>query len=94
MRYNVFFYNYHVEKTGDIEAAEKILVMSRDAGYVTTKMYNSALRTYAKAELMPLIIEERMEQDKVGMVTMDQETRRLLSLTSKYPIGEVSTLMS
>ena len=91
MRYNVFFYNYHVEKTGDIEAAEKILVMFRDAGYVTTKMYNSVLRTYAKAELMPLIIEERMEQDKV---TLDEETRRLLSLTSKYPIGEVSTLMS
>ena len=42
-------------------------------------------------ELMPLIIEERMEQDKV---TLDEETRRLLSLTSKYPIGEVSTLMS
>ncbi|RLN29919.1 pentatricopeptide repeat-containing protein [Panicum miliaceum] len=81
----------HVEKTGDIEAAEKILVMFRDAGYVTTEMYNSVLRTYAKAELMPLIIEERMEQDKV---TMDEETRRLLSLTSKYPIGEVSTLMS
>ena len=65
--------------------------MSRDAGYVTTKMYNSVLHTYAKAELMPLIIEERMEQDKV---TLDEETRRLLSLTSKYPIGEVSTLMS
>ncbi|KAG2629667.1 hypothetical protein PVAP13_3KG443400 [Panicum virgatum] len=81
----------HVEKTGDIEAAEKILVMFRDAGYVTTKMYNSVLHTYAKAELMPLIIEERREQDKV---TLDEETRRLLSLTSKYPIGEVSTLMS
>jgi hypothetical protein len=65
--------------------------MFRDAGYVTTEMYNSVLHTYAKAELMPLIIEERMEQDKV---TMDEETRKLLSLTSKYPIGEVSTLMS
>jgi len=81
----------HVEKTGDIETAEKILVMFRDAGYITTEMYNSVLRTYAKAELMPLIVEERMEQDKV---TMDEETRRLLSLTSKYPIGEVTTLMS
>jgi hypothetical protein len=80
-----------VEKTGDIETAEKLLVMFRDAGYVTTEMYNSVLRTYTKAELMPLIVEERMEQDKV---TMDEETRRLLRLTSKYPIGEVSTLMS
>ncbi|CAL4891947.1 unnamed protein product [Urochloa decumbens] len=81
----------HVEKTGDIEVAEKLLVMFRDAGYVTTVMYNSILRTYVKAELMPLIVEERMEQDKV---VMDEETRRLLRLTSKYPIGEVSTLMS
>ena len=52
----MFFYNYHVEKTGDIEAAEKILVMSRDAGYVTTKMYNSALRAYAKADLRGFFI--------------------------------------
>ncbi|XP_062204664.1 pentatricopeptide repeat-containing protein At4g02820, mitochondrial [Phragmites australis] len=79
-----------VEKTGDIEDAEKFLVMFRDAGYVTTEIYNSVLRTYAKAELMPLIIDERMEQDKVAM---DEETRRLLRLTSNYPIGEVSTLM-
>ncbi|KAL6623310.1 hypothetical protein ACP70R_033189 [Stipagrostis hirtigluma subsp. patula] len=80
-----------IEKTGDIETAEKLLVMFRDAGYVTTEMYNSVLRTYAKAELMPLIIDERMDQDKVAM---DEETQRLLRLTSKYPIGEVSTLMS
>ncbi|WVZ90446.1 hypothetical protein U9M48_036748 [Paspalum notatum var. saurae] len=80
-----------VEKTGDIETAEKLLVMFRGAGYVTTEMYNSVLRTYAKAELMPLIVDERMEEDKVAM---DEETKRLLRLTSKYPIGEVSTLMS
>uniref|UniRef100_A0A0A9H7V0 Uncharacterized protein n=1 Tax=Arundo donax TaxID=35708 RepID=A0A0A9H7V0_ARUDO len=79
------------EKTGDIEPAEKLLVMFRGAGYVTTEIYNSVLRTYAKAELMPLIIDERMEQDKVAM---DEETRRLLRSTSKYPIGEVTTLMS
>ncbi|KAL5205968.1 hypothetical protein ABZP36_034177 [Zizania latifolia] len=80
-----------IEKRGDIEAAEKLLVMLREAGYVTTDIYNSVLRTYAKAELMPLIVDERMDQDKVAM---DDETRRLLRLTSKYPIGEVSTLMS
>ncbi|TVU50004.1 hypothetical protein EJB05_01353, partial [Eragrostis curvula] len=80
-----------VEKTGNIETAENLLVMFRDAGYVTTEMYNSVLRTYAKAELMPLIIDERMDQDKVAM---DGETKSLLRLTSKYPIGEVSTLMS
>jgi len=54
-------------------------------------MYNSVLRTYAEAKLMPLIVDERMEHDKVAM---DVETRRLLRLTNKYPIGEVSTLMS
>ncbi|GJN07676.1 hypothetical protein PR202_ga25524 [Eleusine coracana subsp. coracana] len=80
-----------VEKTGNIETAEKLLVMFRGAGHVTTEMYNSVLRTYAQAELMPLIIDERMDQDKVAM---DEETRRLLRLTSKYPIGEASTLMS
>jgi pentatricopeptide repeat protein len=80
-----------VEKMGDIETAEKLLVMFRGAGYVTTEIYNSVLHTYAQAELMPLIIDERMEQDKVAM---DEETRSLLRLTSKYPIGEVSTLMS
>ncbi|GJM95542.1 hypothetical protein PR202_ga12289 [Eleusine coracana subsp. coracana] len=63
----------------------------QDRGHVTTEMYNSVLRTYAQAELMPLIIDERMDQDKVAM---DEETRRLLRLTSKYPIGEASTLMS
>ncbi|BAH95717.1 Os12g0531500 [Oryza sativa Japonica Group] len=80
-----------IEEKGDIEAAEKLLVMFREAGYVTTEIYNSVLRTYAKAELMPLIVDERMDQDKVSM---DDETRSLLRLTSKYPIGEVSTLMS
>ncbi|KAL5648750.1 hypothetical protein ACJX0J_039559, partial [Zea mays] len=72
-----------IEKTGDIEAAEKLLVIFRDAEYVTTEMYNSVLRTYAEAKLMPLIVDERMEQDKVAM---DVETKRLLRLTSKYPI--------
>lgn len=80
-----------IEKTGDIEAAEKLLVIFRDAEYVITEMYNSVLRTYAEAKLMPLIVDERMEQDKVAM---DVETKRLLRLTSKYPIGEVSVSMS
>ncbi|XP_051205558.1 pentatricopeptide repeat-containing protein At4g02820, mitochondrial [Lolium perenne] len=81
----------HVEKEGDIEAAEELLVVLRGAGYVTTEIYNSVLRTYAKAEMMPLIIDERMGEDKVSM---DEQTVRLLKLTSKYPIGEVSTVMS
>ncbi|KQJ86532.1 pentatricopeptide repeat-containing protein At4g02820, mitochondrial [Brachypodium distachyon] len=79
-----------IEKRGDIEAAEELLVVLRGAGYVTTEIYNSVLRTYSKAEMMPLIIDERMDQDKVSM---DEETRGLLKLTSKYPIGEVSTIM-
>jgi hypothetical protein len=41
--------------------------------------------------MMPLIIDERMDEDKVSM---DEQTVRLLKLTSKYPIGEVSTVMS
>uniref|UniRef100_A0ACD5Y8Q5 Uncharacterized protein n=1 Tax=Avena sativa TaxID=4498 RepID=A0ACD5Y8Q5_AVESA len=80
----------HIEKKGDIEAAEDLLVVLRGAGYVTTEIYNSVLRTYAKAEMMPLIIDERMDEDKVAM---DEQTRRLLKSTSKYPIGEVSTIM-
>ncbi|CAM0949913.1 unnamed protein product [Alopecurus aequalis] len=80
----------HIEKKGDIEAAEELLVVLRGAGYVTTEIYNSVLRTYANAEMMPLIIDERMDEDKV---LMDEETKRLLKSTSKYPIGEVSTIM-
>ncbi|XP_008790994.1 pentatricopeptide repeat-containing protein At4g02820, mitochondrial [Phoenix dactylifera] len=80
-----------LEMMGDVEGAEQFLVMLRDVGYVTTEIYNSLLRTYAKAGKMPLIVAERMKKDGVQM---DEETRGLLRLTSKFCIGGVSTLIS
>ncbi|WOL11487.1 hypothetical protein Cni_G20250 [Canna indica] len=80
-----------MESMGNIEDAEKFLVMLRGAGYVTTEIYNSLLRTYEKAGRMPLIVAERMKKDNIEM---DEETQRLLKLTSNFCIGEVSTIMS
>ncbi|KAG6505463.1 pentatricopeptide repeat-containing protein At4g02820, mitochondrial-like [Zingiber officinale] len=80
-----------IEETGNIEDAENFLVILRRAGYMTTEIYNSLLRTYEKAGRMPLIVAERMEKDNV---VMDENTRHLLRLTSKLCIGEVSTLIS
>ncbi|XP_073012601.1 pentatricopeptide repeat-containing protein At4g02820, mitochondrial [Typha latifolia] len=80
-----------LEKIGDVEGAEELLILLRDAGYVTTEIYNLLLRTYAKAGKMPLIVVERMKKDKVQV---DEESRRLLRLTSRYCIGGVSTLIS
>ncbi|KAG0467596.1 hypothetical protein HPP92_018557 [Vanilla planifolia] len=79
-----------LEKAGDAEGAEQFLVMLRDAGYVTTEIYNFLLRTYVKAQKMPLIISERMRKDKVSM---DEETSRLLSLTNKFSIASASNLL-
>ncbi|KAL0903125.1 hypothetical protein M5K25_027479 [Dendrobium thyrsiflorum] len=79
------------ENAGDTEGAEKFLVLLRDAGYVKTEIYNSLLRTYAKAHKMPLIIAERMKKDNVAM---DEETKRLLSLTIKFCVGSAESLIS
>lgn len=75
-----------VEELGDVEAAEQLLVTLRRAGYVNTEIYNSLLRTYAKAGKMPLIVAERMEKDNVEM---DEETKRLVQLTSKMCVSEI-----
>lgn len=80
-----------LEKMGDVEGAEQFLIMLRDVGYVTTEIYHSLLQTYAKAGKMPLIVAERMKKDNVQM---DEETRHLLRLTSKFCVGGVSTLIS
>lgn len=80
-----------LEKAGDVEGAEQFLVMLREAGHLTTEIYNSLLRTYAKACKMPLIIAERMKKDNVSM---DEETRELLKLTSKFCVGNSSTFVS
>ncbi|CAL9147523.1 pentatricopeptide repeat-containing protein At4g02820, mitochondrial-like isoform X1 [Musa acuminata AAA Group] len=80
-----------LEAMGNVEDAENFLVILRDAGYVTTEIYNSLLRTYVKAGKMPLIVAERMKKDNVKM---DEETLHLLTVTRKFCISEVSPLIS
>lgn len=80
-----------LENAGDTEGVEKFLVLLRDAGYVNTEIYNSLLRTYAKAHMMPLIVDERMKRDDVGM---DDETKRLIGLTRKFCVGSCESLIS
>ncbi|KAK8952830.1 Pentatricopeptide repeat-containing protein [Platanthera guangdongensis] len=78
-----------LETAGDAEGGERFLVMLRDAGYVTTEIYNCLLRTYARSQTMPLIVGERMKRDGVAM---DEETERLLELTSKFRVGSSASL--
>lgn len=77
-----------LEEQGNIEGAEQLLIILRNAGHVDTEIYNSLLRTYAKAGEMPLIVAERMEKDNVQL---NEETRELLKLTSKMSVSEVSS---
>lgn len=72
-----------IESGGEIELAEKFLVILRKAGYVTTWIYNCLVRTYAKGGKMPLIVLERMEKDGVEP---DEETKELLNSTSRLPV--------
>ncbi|XP_077244892.1 pentatricopeptide repeat (PPR) superfamily protein isoform X2 [Tasmannia lanceolata] len=80
-----------LEMLGDIERAEQFLVILRNAGHTTTQIYNSLLRTYVKAGKMPLIVVERMKKDKVEL---DDETQRLMKMTSKLCVGEVPNIVS
>ncbi|PKA65859.1 Pentatricopeptide repeat-containing protein [Apostasia shenzhenica] len=80
-----------LKKNGDADGGEQFLVMLRDAGYVTTEVYNMLLLTYVEARKMPLIVIERMKKDQVSL---DEETHRLLRLTSRFCIGSASTLIS
>lgn len=80
-----------LEMLGDTKGAERFLVILRDAGHVTTDIYNSLLRTYVRAGTMPLIVAERMRKDNVKL---DEETHKLIRVTSKLRIGEVSTILS
>ncbi|KAL1539780.1 pentatricopeptide repeat-containing protein, mitochondrial-like protein [Salvia divinorum] len=75
-----------VEESGDVEVAENLLSALGRVGYVNTEIYNSLLRTYANADKMPLIISERMKKDAVEM---DEETKRLMQLTSKMCVTEI-----
>eukprot|EP00268_Persea_americana_P064404 TRINITY_DN8471_c0_g1_i3.p1 TRINITY_DN8471_c0_g1~~TRINITY_DN8471_c0_g1_i3.p1 ORF type:complete len:509 (-),score=56.22 TRINITY_DN8471_c0_g1_i3:641-2167(-) len=81
----------NLEMLGDTKGAERFLVILRDAGHVTTDIYNSLLRTYVRAGKMPLIVAERMRKD---YVELDEETHKLIRVTSKLRIGEVSTILS
>ncbi|KAL9263340.1 Pentatricopeptide repeat-containing protein [Drosera capensis] len=81
----------NLEETGNVEGAEKLLAILRKAGYVTTKIYNMLLRTYAKAGTMPLVVAERMREDEVEL---DEETGELLRLSSKMRISVVSSCLT
>ncbi|KDP21467.1 hypothetical protein JCGZ_21938 [Jatropha curcas] len=81
----------NLEERGDVEGAEEFLVMLRNAGHVSTEIYNSLLRTYAKAGVMPLIIAERMGKDNVEL---NEETHRLIQTTSNMCVSEVSSFVS
>lgn len=75
-----------VEEQGDIQVAEQLLVTLRHAKYVNTEIYNALLQTYVNAGKMPMIVAERMKKDNVKM---DEETQRLIRLTSKMTVTEV-----
>ncbi|KAM3263676.1 Pentatricopeptide repeat-containing protein, mitochondrial [Capsicum annuum] len=75
-----------VEEQGNIQVAEQLLVTLRHAKYVNTEIYNALLRTYVNAGKMPMIVAERMKKDNVKM---DDETQKLIGLTSKMTVTEV-----
>ncbi|GFP92280.1 pentatricopeptide repeat-containing protein at4g02820 mitochondrial [Phtheirospermum japonicum] len=75
-----------VEEFGNVDAAEKLVVTLRRAGYVNGEVYKCLLRTYVKAGKMALIVEERMKKDKVEM---DEEIQGLVQLTSKMCVSEI-----
>ncbi|KAL2897394.1 hypothetical protein RDABS01_039177 [Bienertia sinuspersici] len=79
-----------LEEQENIEGAEKMLSVLRNAGHVTTEIYNMLLRTYAKAGKMPPIIEERMMNDNV---LLDEETKELIRLTSTMCVADVSSCL-
>ncbi|WCJ29194.1 Pentatricopeptide repeat (PPR) superfamily protein [Euphorbia peplus] len=81
----------NLEENGDVEKAEGFLVMLRDAGVLSTEIYNSLLRTYEKAGKMPLIVAERMKKDDVKL---DKETHRLIKKTSTMCVSDVSSYVS
>ncbi|XP_052210954.1 pentatricopeptide repeat-containing protein At4g02820, mitochondrial [Diospyros lotus] len=80
-----------LEEQGNVEGAEQFLETVRNAGHVSTKVYNLLLRTYVKAGKMPLIVAERMNKDNVQL---DDETDKLIKLTSKMRVAEVSSCFS
>ncbi|KAF9606422.1 hypothetical protein IFM89_025111 [Coptis chinensis] len=82
---------HNLSKQRDVEGAEKLLVILREAGHVTTEIYNALLRTYEKAGKMPLIVAERMKKDTVDL---NEETQELIKLTSKFCVADASSVLS
>lgn len=80
-----------LEEQANVEGSEQLLVTLRDAGHVNTEIYNLLLKTYAKACKMPLIVVERMKKDNVPL---DEETHRLLDITGKMCVSDVSSILS
>lgn len=80
-----------LEEQAHVEGAEQLLATLRDAGHVNTEIYNLLLKTYAKAGKMALIVSERMKKDNVQL---DEETHRLLKLTSKMCVSAASSILS
>lgn len=80
-----------IQEQAHIEGAEQLLVILRNAGHVNTNIYNLFLKTYAAAGKMPLVVAERMKKDNVQL---DKETHRLLDLTSKMCVSDVSGILS
>ncbi|XP_047156144.1 pentatricopeptide repeat-containing protein At4g02820, mitochondrial [Vigna umbellata] len=80
-----------IEKQAHTEGADQLLVILRNAGHVNTDIYNQFLKVYATAGKMPLIVAERMRKDNVKF---DEETQRLLDLTSKMCVSDVSRNLS
>ncbi|XP_076904493.1 pentatricopeptide repeat-containing protein At4g02820, mitochondrial-like [Bidens hawaiensis] len=68
-----------LEEYGNVEGAEEVLATIRDAGFVSTELYNLVLKVYVKAGKMPLIVGERMKKDGV---LMNDETWQLIKVTS------------
>lgn len=80
-----------IEEQAHIEGAEQLLVILRNAGHVNTNIYNMFLKTYVRAGKMPLVVTERMRKDNVKL---DEDTQRLLDLTSKMCVSDVSRNLS
>ncbi|KAK7344494.1 hypothetical protein VNO77_14156 [Canavalia gladiata] len=80
-----------INERAHTEGAEQLLVILRNAGHVNTDIYNLFLKTYATAGKMPLIVTERMRKDNVKL---DEETQRLLDVTSKMCVSDVSRMLS
>ncbi|KAH0729342.1 hypothetical protein KY290_000485 [Solanum tuberosum] len=78
--------SHAIEKQRDIQVAEQLLVTLRHAKYVNIEIYNALPRTYVNAGKMPMIVAERMKKDNVEM---DEETQKLIGITSKMTVTEV-----